>query len=275
MVGQRLLLGATLFAALLPVVISVPESVTTTATCTTGEALAGTCSTGTISGDHVDLGASSGGGFGLGANDSGSSSARDDEESGDEELPPTTTGTTCKGVGKCNFDLGDTGIQVTGTTLAMSDLASFYPQRPTVASEPDGWAIIGLDTNFVSSAAQHTASGILLGRPASVRFTPVSFLWDYGDGVRASTASGGRTWKQWGVPEFSPTPTSHIYSAGGSYDVRLTVEYTAQYSIASGPWLGVPGTLRLSAPTFTVVAADAKTVLVQRNCQADPQGPGC
>jgi hypothetical protein len=270
MVGPQLLLASALcFVAL------VQPTARQDSSCTAAEWSAGLCSTGTISGDHVDLGASSGGGSGSGASDSGSNSAGDDAASGDEELPPTTTGTTCKGVGKCNFELGDTGIQVTGTTLAMSDLASFFPQRPTVASEPDGWAIIGLDTNFVSGAAQHTASGTLLGRPASVRFTPVSFLWDYGDGVRASTASGGRTWKQWGVPEFSPTPTSHIYSAGGSYDVRLTVEYTAQYSIASGPWLGVPGTLRLSAPTFTVVAADAKTVLVQRNCQADPQGPGC
>jgi hypothetical protein len=267
--------AASLGLAFFTLASALPASGSPSDDCSAASQSWGGCSTGTISGDHVDLGASSGGGSGSGSSDSGSSSPGDDAASGDEELPPTTTGTTCKGVGKCNFELGDTGIQVTGTTLAMSDLGSFYPQRPTVASEPDGWAIIGLDTNFVSSAAQHTASGTLLGRSASVRFTPVSFLWDYGDGVRASTASGGRTWKQWGVPEFSPTPTSHIYSAGGSYDVRLTVEYTAQYSIASGPWLGVPGTLRLSAPTFTVVAADAKTVLVQRNCQADPQGPGC
>jgi hypothetical protein len=241
--------------------------------CTSFDQSTGGCSTGTISGDHVDLGAATGSGSAEAG--SGASQPSDDAAAGDDQPPANTTGTTCKGVGKCDFRLGEAGIQQAGPGVVMSDLASFYPQSPTVTSEPNGWAVIGLDANFVSDAARHTASGSLLGQPASVRFTPVTFRWDYGDGARGTTATGGRTWAQLGVPEFSPTATSHIYTAEGSYGITLTVEYVAQYSIASGPWQGVPGTLRLSAPTFTVIAADAKTVLVQRNCDTDPRGPGC
>ncbi|MGN6205384.1 hypothetical protein [Humibacter sp.] len=260
MVGQKLLLVGALSAALV-----LPATAHEDASCTAAEWAAGLCSTGSISGDHVDVGASGGS-----DGNSGGNGASDDEASDDTNAAAPAAGNPCPPGAAC---AGNIAVQVQGVT--MSALASFYPQKPTIFGEPNGWAIIGLDANFVSSAAQHTASGSLVGQPATVRFTPVRFLWDYGDGARVSTATGGATWRSLGVPEFSPTPTSHVYTAGGSYGVALTVEYSAQYRIGGGPWQDVPGTLRLSAPTFTVIAADAKTVLVQRNCQADPRGPGC
>jgi hypothetical protein len=207
----------------------------------------------------VDVGAETGSGH------SGSSGQAAD---GDVSAPPAVD--PCIAQGRVCA-----GGAVVAVHVTVSDLASFYPQRPAVVGEPNGWAIAGLDTNFVSSAAVHTSPGSLAGQSASVRFIPSSFLWDYGDGVRATTSTGGATWKQLGVPEFTATATSHVYSAAGDYRVQLTVEYTAQYRIGAGPWQGVPGTLRLSAPTTTVVAAEAKTVLVQRDCAIEPRGPGC
>jgi hypothetical protein len=251
MVGQNLLLIAVLVLAGLPVVHK-------DATCTAAEWSAGLCSTGTITGDHVDVGTESG---------SGSSGSSDESAADAPAAPPNEACVT-----QARACAGGVAIAV---SVTVSDLASFYPQKPTVTGEPNGWAIIGLDTNFISSAAVHTASGSLAGRAANVRFTPQRFLWDYGDGIRATTTTGGSRWKQLGVAEFTPTATSHVYSAAGTYRVRLAVEYTAQYRIGAGAWQGVPGTLRLSAPTTTVVATDAKTVLVQRDCAVDPRGPGC
>lgn len=264
MVRQRLLLAAIAMS----MVVASSSNLSASASepgCTYSEALAGLCSTGSIAGDHVDVGAHGGSDGSAGGN------ASDDEASDDTNAATPPAGVPCPAGVACG---GNAVVQVQGG-VTMSALASFYPQKPTVSGEPNGWAIIGLDANFVSSAGRHTASGPLAGQPATVRFTPVRFEWDYGDGVHASTATGGATWRSLGVPEFSPTPTSHVYTAAGSYGVSLTVEYTAQYRIGGGPWRDVPGTLTLSAPTFTVIAADAKTVLVQRNCQADPRGPGC
>lgn len=232
--------------------------------CTAFEQSTGGCSTGSINGDHVDIGGHTGGGGGAGE-------TGDDRASDGNAPPGPPAADACVGQGR--ICTGEAVFQP--VSLAMSDLASFYPQKPTISEEPNGWAIIGLDTNFVADSRTHSASGSLLGRPATVRFTPQAFSWGYGDGIHAETATGGRTWKELGLPEFSPTPTSHVYSASGSYGVSLSVQYTAQYRIGSAPWQDVPGTLALSAPTFTVIAADAKTVLVQRNCQLDPRGPGC
>ena len=243
--------------------------------CTPYDQSVGGCSTGTIADDHVDVGASTGDDSDRPA--TGPLPAGDDDAVAIAEDPVgERNATTCKGAGRCEINLDDTeSPPPPAPGVTMSDLASFYPQKPTVTGEPNGWAIIGLDTNFVSSAAVHKASGSLAGRSADVRFTPQRFLWDYGDGIRVTTTTGGSSWEQLGVPEFTATATSHVYSASGAYRVQLTVEYTAQYRIGAGPWQGVPGTLRVSAPTTTVIAADAKTVLVQRDCAVDPRGPGC
>lgn len=234
----------------------------------------GTCSTGTSQGDHVDIGATEGGG-GQGSGGDGQSEAGGDSSGTGGDTQGIPNALNCRGIGVCVGELVVNPDQPPAPAVAISDLASFYPQKPSVAGEPNGWAVIGLDTNFVASATEHTASGTLLGQAATVRFRPEGFVWRYGDGDARTTAAGGATWKDLGVAEFTPTATSHVYDERGSYRVELTVEYSAQYRIGAGPWLGVAGTLRLSAPTSTVIAADAKTVLVQRNCAIDPRGPGC
>jgi hypothetical protein len=226
----------------------------------------GTC-TGTNAGDHVDVGGHTGSdGAGTGTDAATGDDSDDPSTPATPKDPCSTAGITC---------LGASGFDATYPDVGMSDLASFYPARPTVAGEPNGWAVIGLDANFVASAKAHTASGPLLGVQADVRFTPVTFRWGYGDGIRSTTTTGGRTWKALGVPEFSPTATSHIYAKSGTYALDVAVIYTAQFRVGGGAWRDIPGTLSLSAPTSTVVAGDAATVLVQRTCQSDPHAVGC
>ena len=278
MVRQRLLLIPVV--ALVLIVCEVPGVARASdADCTTGQALVGTCSTGTIAGDHVDVSANTGGGTDddVATDDSSDGVAADDDTP--VRPPHDPNAIVCDRPELCPTAAQQPDDAPTPprspAAVSMSDLAAFYPQHPAISGEPNGWAVVGLDTNFVSDAAVHTASGRLLNGPASVRFTPMTFEWGYGDGARATTSTPGRTWSELGVAEFSPTATSHVYARAGDYDVWLTVVYTAEYRLGNGPWLGVPGPLSLRAPTMSVVASDATTVLVQRDCLTDPNGPGC
>ena len=97
--------------------------------------------------------------------------------------------------------------------------------------EPNGWMIVGLDTNFFATGGVQVKDGTLLGQPASVRFTPVTWRWTYGDGTSASAAMGGTTWAAQGVREFDPTPTSHVYRSPGTYYIDLSIDYRAEYRI--------------------------------------------
>jgi hypothetical protein len=263
--------------------------------CGVVEALGGGCSTGTSMGDHVDVGVSTGGASwtsgGDGA-DGGPATTGSSGSTGSPDAsngPSSTTGTPGKacppGGGRC-LDAptysatapgapGAPGVPAAPVVVTMAQVASFSPIAPTVVSEPGGWGMVGMHTNFVVRAPVSTASGTLLGRSAQVRFTPVSFSWDYGDGGTATTSTGGDTWPGLGVPDFSPTPTSHVYAARGGYTASATVTYTAVYSIGGGAWQPVIGTLTLSAGDAPVTIVQAKTVLVQDTCAANPAGPGC
>jgi hypothetical protein len=159
--------------------------------------------------------------------------------------------------------------------ITMSDIASFRPSVGTNHMEPDGWTVVGLHTNFYSDVRVHVVEGTLLGAPASVRFTPRSWTWDYGDGAVRTSASPGASWAALGVDEFDATTTSHVYGAPLSASIRLTIGFGAEYRVAGDAWTPIAGTLEVAAAPVSIVARDASTVLVGDDCGVNPDGPGC
>lgn len=160
-------------------------------------------------------------------------------------------------------------------TVTISDIATFIPTPGRQRMEPDGWTIAGLDTNFYAITGPHVVNGTLLGRPADVRFTPISYRWAYGDGTSATRSTPGATWAAQGIREFEPTPTSHVYEQVGDYTITLSIAFAAEYRFAGGPWRPVVGTITLPANDVRIRVGTAKTVLVEQDCAQNPAGPGC
>lgn len=159
--------------------------------------------------------------------------------------------------------------------LTLTDVAAFRPDVGTNVMQPNGWAVVGLDTNFYSGGGADIVAGTLLGGPAEVRFTPVGWRWSYGDGATRSSSTGGNTWAALGIPEFDPTPTSHIYAAKGTYTITLVIDYAVEYRLGSGAWVPIAGVLSLASNPLTITVGSVKTVLVEDDCRANPSGPGC
>jgi len=160
-------------------------------------------------------------------------------------------------------------------TITINDIATFRPTPGRQQMEPDGWTIAGLDTNFYAITDPHVVNGTLLGRPADVRFTPISYRWTYGDGSAAAKSTKGGTWAALGIPEFDPTPTSHVYEQLGDYTITLSITFAAEYRFAGGAWRPVVGTITLPANNLYLRAGTAQTVLVEHDCNQNPGGPGC
>lgn len=158
--------------------------------------------------------------------------------------------------------------------VTIEDLASFRPAQPAVVSEPGGFAIVGLPGNFVSGATTHVVGGMLLGRPAEVRFTPVYSEWDYGDGTTGSAPGPGATWAELGADSFSATPTSHVYGRSGTVTVEATITYSAEYRFAGPAWNQVAGTVATTAVSAPLRVVGAATMLVPGDCLST-EGPGC
>ncbi|MFP7832788.1 hypothetical protein [Marisediminicola sp. LYQ134] len=160
--------------------------------------------------------------------------------------------------------------------ITLSDIAGFDASSGTHGMQPNGWSIIGLETNFFVDARTHVRQGSLLGEPASVRFTPVAYRWDYGDGTTVVRTTGGAPWAAGRSNEFTATPTSHAYSRAATHTVSASTDYRAEYRYSDGgPWVSIDGTVTVAAAPLTVRVGTADTVLVDRDCAAGPRGPGC
>ena len=171
----------------------------------------------------------------------------------------------------CRTDFGVLGLP----TPTLNDLVGFRPTPGVDHMEPNGWFVVGLDANFYATGGTSVVDGTLLGYPASVRFTPIRWRWTYGDGGSATTSTRGATWQAQGIPEFDPTPTSHVYELAGTYVIDLTIGYRAEYTFNGSSWGTIAGTLWLPANRLVATVGGAKTVLVERECTRAPAGPGC
>lgn len=161
-------------------------------------------------------------------------------------------------------------------TVTIHDVASFAPDAPTVTTEPRVWGLRNAHTNVIADAAGHTRTGTLLGQAAAVNFIPVGFTIDYGDGTTATTASGGDTWADLGLAEFSKTTTSHRYTEVGTKTITAEVEYAAEYSLNGGAWIPVAGTLSIPTDTpHTIQVVRNSTVGVDKPCTPGRVAVGC
>jgi hypothetical protein len=160
--------------------------------------------------------------------------------------------------------------------VTIRDVAEFAPEVPGDVMEPGpGIAVRRLPANFISQAGQVVVDGALLGRPASVRFTPVGFGWDTGDGGRVESVTPGATWERLRVKELSDTATSHRYAERGYYDVQPTVTYAAEYRFDGSGWIPVEGTLEVAGDPYRIRIVTVETRLTRGDCIQYPNDTGC
>ncbi len=183
---------------------------------------------------------------------------------------PQTPGAICRD----NFTVTIDGTDIPWQPITIADIESFRPTLPALAAEPDGWAVIDRPANFVARTQQQIVPGILLGEPAEVRFTPIEYTWDYGDGTARATSEAGASWEELGLDELTETPTSHTYKERGRVTALLTVTYAAEYRFLGPAWIPVIGTLDVSTSPFPVSVVSADTMLVSGDCTTT-DGPGC
>lgn len=160
-------------------------------------------------------------------------------------------------------------------TVFAEDLVSFRPAAPSIVTEPAGLGVAGLPANVVATASEHRLAGDLLGYAVTVRFVPVGFTFDYGDGRTHSATHGGGTWAQLGQAPFTPTPTSHAYWQRGDYVIAVRVRYAASVDFGTGAWRPVVGEVTASAAASTIRIFEARTALVDATCAEQPRGTGC
>lgn len=250
--------------------------------CSTDEIAAGLCGADPSGVTVGDTETNSGGGTPsedgeVGSGGPGGSGGRGTTEPSPREICMATPGPPsafCRSLAPLGVANGQPAPTVPGWSATVTDLARFVPTNATVAGEPDNIAVVGLPANFLSSAKTETVPGAILGRALTIRFTPVSYAFDYGDGEQRTSTTPGTAWDASGQAQFTPTDTSHVYKQPGTYTVTVTVTYAADVDLGAG-WIPINGTLNGPPASQQIRVVKAHTALVQGTCLERPSAPGC
>lgn len=146
-----------------------------------------------------------------------------------------------------------------------SELEGFRPDRPGITVEPAGWSMPRLPTNFVARADTHREQGELLDWPVEVRFRPVTYHWQYGDGGGRSVTTRGSDWSSQGKRQFDTTATSYVYRAPGTYTVSLHVDYAVDIRFENDEFEELEGTVSVAAPSVEIDVLTVSPLVVDGN----------
>ncbi|WP_157979853.1 PKD domain-containing protein [Kribbella monticola] len=127
-----------------------------------------------------------------------------------------------------------------------------------VKVQPVGRTLVNLDTIVYTDESKVSVKTVdLLGFAVVVEATPVSYTWDFGDGVVVTTTTPGKA--------YPAKEITHKYMKRGSVKVTLTTNYAARYDVAGTGWQYVDGTVPIAGPATALLVREAVPVLV------DPQ----
>lgn len=150
-----------------------------------------------------------------------------------------------------------------------ADFRRLLVAEPVLTMQPArGWVLVNQPTIVYSTDDGQTLHTQLLGHPVTVRATPTSWAWDYGDGHSTTTKSPGHAYPHQDV--------WHTYSSLGTRRIGLTVTWTAQFQYDEYPgWRDVDGTATTSATTAPFTVEERRGRLVAETCDRNPHAPGC
>ncbi|WP_185442900.1 PKD domain-containing protein [Kribbella qitaiheensis] len=127
-----------------------------------------------------------------------------------------------------------------------------------VKVQPKARTLVNLDTIVYTDQSKVSVNTVsLLGFAVVVEATPMSYIWNFGDGKSVTTTSPGKA--------YPAKEITHKYLKRGDVSVTLTTNYAARYSVAGTGWQYVEGTVAIAGPATGLLVREAVPVLV------DPQ----
>lgn len=150
-------------------------------------------------------------------------------------------------------DVGDVCVPTAETPeeaiagLVISEFRSYsWPQSEMTIQPPGGETLVNLETIVYTTNVNATTHVVrLAGRQVTVEATPVSYVWDFGEGPVQSSSSPGHAYPDHDV--------FHVYESVDDYEVSVDTVYgNGRYRVGAGEWKTIEG-----APTVTIAGASA------------------
>lgn len=160
------------------------------------------------------------------------------------------------------IDVGDVCVpeaeveEVDYVRLAVREFKSLeWPASAVSVDPPDGRTLVNFDTFFYTANARPTIKVVTLaGRQVSIRATPVSYAWSFGDGEGATTASAGA-----GYPGGDIV---HVYVERDDFEVNVDTTYSGQFKVDDGEWQPIEPQVTVVGPGVELSTIEARPELV-------------
>jgi hypothetical protein len=159
-------------------------------------------------------------------------------------------------------------------TVTLEDFRRLPIAAAQSNAQPSPHTLRGAETNFYAVSTEQVLPTNIDGFAVEVRATPVSYSWDYGDGVQIGpiAATGAALPNnRWG----EQTATSHVYTETGDFQVTLTTHYSGEFSVDGRPWLPIPGEASVSSPPIAISVWRTVSNNYADDCIENPAGIGC
>ncbi len=143
-------------------------------------------------------------------------------------------------------------LRINWYALATQAMREFeWPAAELEVSPSGGEVLVNGVTRFATDRrASEQVVRELHGRVLTVRATPVSYRWVFGDGEEDMTRA------------FVARFVDHTYLGTGEYEARVDVTYSGEYRVGEGAWVALSDTLTVRGPALTLTAVEARPVLV-------------
>jgi len=138
--------------------------------------------------------------------------------------------------------------------------AADFSRLPLTPSAPqlqpaDGHGLVNADLIVYTDPTPQTLTTTILGTPITVRATPTTYTWDYGDDTEPLTTTDP------GQP-YPHHTVARPYTTPGDYQLTLSTTWTGTYQVNNaGPWLDVLGTATTTSTPQPTHITEAHTIL--------------
>ncbi|QLQ09650.1 MAG: hypothetical protein HZY75_03730 [Nocardioidaceae bacterium] len=123
-----------------------------------------------------------------------------------------------------------------------------------VRTDPADKTLVNLDTIFSTTSETTIRTLSMLGHRVEVEATPSQWVWDFDDGISASTSEPGRPYPH--------KDLTHRYrEAGVTVRPSVDVSYQARFRVEGGPWTTIQEAVTITGPTTRLRVAEAIPVL--------------
>jgi len=127
------------------------------------------------------------------------------------------------------------------------------PEAKTYA-QPAHTTLVNLDTVLHTDTTDLDRTVRILGQTVRLHIHPATYVWHHGDGTSQTTHGPGE-------PYPAKTIIHRYPRAHSTADLRVTITWTATYSVNGGQGSAVPGTVTTTGPTTTLNVAEAVPAL--------------